>query len=87
MPTPSIAQLRQATETDLITAHDSLAKDTVSGVKYYLDELARREQNRQAETMLGYTGAMLKYTRLMALLTGIVTVATIVSVIAIFLNK
>ena len=48
-----------------------LAENTVAGVNYYLDEIARRENKRQQETMIRLTWAI-------AGMTLVVTIATIV---------
>ncbi len=67
---------------ELIRLHDAKAKTTEAGVQYYLDELARRDNNRQSEHML-------KLTKVITWLTVIITVLTIANVIlvAIALKK
>jgi hypothetical protein len=59
-------------DAELIAGHDHLAGSTVVGVNYYLNELARRDQDRQTQTML-------RYTRWITLMTGVIVVATILS--------
>ncbi|MEU8419904.1 hypothetical protein AB0C15_03395 [Micromonospora sp. NPDC048835] len=44
-----IADLRKATDDDLIAEHDRLAQQTVPGTAYYTDELERRERRRAIE--------------------------------------
>jgi hypothetical protein len=93
MATPTIAKLRQMSDSELITMHDRLAPSTSTGVAYCLDELSRRDQLQQAKTMLEcteqmltHTSKMLTYTRWLTWLTIAVTVATIVNLTAIFLR-
>ena len=40
------AELRAASDAELIEAHDRMARITVVGTSYYLDELNRRENER-----------------------------------------
>ena len=70
----SLKELRSLPDEELIKIHDHLAQSTVAGVNYYLQELARRDQNVQTE-------AMLKLTRWITWMTGIVTLATIINLI------
>ena len=72
--TRSIRELRGASEKELIQEHDELAKNTLPGVDYYLNELARRESARQQATMIRLTYAI-------AAMTLVVTVATIVNLL------
>ena len=72
--TRSIRELRDTTDDVLIRDHDVLAESTVVGVDYYLDELARRESARQQARMIKLTYAI-------AVMTLIVTIATIVNLI------
>ena len=46
-----IADLRATSDEELISEHDSHAKDTVVGTQYYLDELNRRAAERSTEAM------------------------------------
>ena len=73
MAAPNISELRQMTDEQLIATHDGLAPDVLVGLQYYIDELSRRNQSKQTE-------AMLRYTRWIAGMTFIVTLATIVNV-------
>lgn len=47
----SLADLRRLRDAELIERHDAEAENTVVGVNYYLDELARRESKRQLNTV------------------------------------
>jgi hypothetical protein len=80
MGAPKIAELRKMSDDGLIAAHDQIADQGQPGVSYYLGELARRDQVRQAEQMLGYT-------RRIEWMTLVVTVATIVNVVIAFLHR
>ena len=72
----SIEQLRKLTDDEVIALHDTVATHTQVGVQFYLDEINRREQNKQ-------TDLMVKYTRLMLWLTIFVAALTVVNVIAV----
>lgn len=74
MTAPKLKELRDMDEDDLIAAHDRVANRTEPAVNYYLSELARRDQSRQ-------TKQMLKYTNLIFIMTGIITIATIINVV------
>ncbi len=69
---PSIANLRAMSDEELIALHDADAKYTLVGVAYYLDELTRRQQERQTREMVRLTWAI-------AALTLVVTIATLVN--------
>lgn len=66
-----IADLRAASDEELIAAHDELAAHTVPGVNYYLEELARREVGRRERRMERLTVVIL-----------VLTVANVAAVIA-----
>lgn len=70
----SLEELRSIPTSELIKRHDKLAESTVVGVEYYLNELARRDQNSQ-------TAAMLRLTRCIAVMTGVMVMATIANVV------
>ncbi len=65
----SINELRAATDEQLISEHDEAARNTVIGTGYYLDELNRRETAKQ--------------TKVMVVLTGVITVLTVVNTAAV----
>jgi len=69
-----IKELREMTDEQIIKEHDDLAQQTSHnnlGLNYFINELQRREQNRQTETMLLYTRRMLWLTVFVALLTAV----------------
>lgn len=70
----SIKILRELSDDILIQRHDERAKSTTVGTNHYLAELARRDQDKQ-------TKAMLKYTWWITLMTGIMTISTIINII------
>lgn len=78
MPVPPIlSKLRSLSDEELIREHDEYVTTHTgiyTDVRYYLDELARRESSAQQ-------GAMLGYTKQIRCMTVIVTIATIVNVI------
>ena len=57
--TKSLGELRRTTDEELIAEHDKAAPSTVGGVGYYLDELARRDAQRQGDRMEHLTRVML----------------------------
>ena len=66
--------LRSLSDTELIKKHDRLAASTGVGIKYYLQELARRDQDKQ-------TRAMLSYTKWITIMTLAISVLTIINVL------
>ena len=70
----SLKQLRGIDIEELISEHDKLAEHLVPSVNYYLEEISRRDQDKQ-------TKAMLSYTKYIFWFTAIVTIATIVNII------
>lgn len=89
MVAPKIAQLRRMSDDDLIAKHDEAVDKVGSepGVSYYLEELARRGQVRQADDMLGYTRRMDRMTLVVTIATIINLMATIVNVVIAFLRR
>jgi len=75
----SVRQLREMSDDELMQLHDGEMINTVVGTAHYLGELRHREIARQ-------TNAMLQLTKVIAWLTGVVTVATVVNVIVFILN-
>ena len=69
----SLSGLRSLTDDELVKKHDDQAKTTVVGIQYYLDELNRRYQERQ-------TKSMLRFTKHIAVMTLVVTLATLINV-------
>ncbi len=61
---------------EIITKHDNLAGHTQPGVNHYLQEMYRRDQDRQ-------TRQVLLYTRWITWMTMIITALTIVNVLAV----
>jgi len=74
----SIEQLRKLTDDEIIALHDRVANNTVVGVQFFLDEINRREQNKQTDLMVKYTKQMLWLTVFVAALTVINVIAVIV---------
>jgi len=75
MSVPNFAGLRALSDEQLIALHDESAVNVDSAsVQYCLQELARRDTDRQ-------TAQMLLLTKVMALLTVVITVLTIVNVV------
>lgn len=78
MSVPKIKELRELPDEALIAAHDKQAEHVQPGISYYLDELARRNQSRQTETML-------RYTKYIVWMTAVVTAATIINLVIAYL--
>ena len=79
----SLKTLREMSEEKLINLHDQAAESKVTDVSYYLDELARRSQNKQTETIIKQTETMLLYTKKMLWMTVFIAILTVVNVIAV----
>lgn len=69
----TLEELRSIPTADLIQRHDKEAKNTSVGVRYYLEELARRDQAASTTTMV-------RLTRWIAGMTVVMALATIVNV-------
>jgi methionyl-tRNA formyltransferase len=80
----TVKELRIISDEEIIKLHDKLAQNADESVDYCLNELARRHQNRQTETMLSYTKEVRSYTRYIMIMTGIVTLATIINLAVAF---
>lgn len=78
----TLKELRGLSEEELITRHDNHAKNTGVGVKHYLAELARRDQDNQTGTMLSFT----KWITIMTLAILIFTAINVV-VAVLFITK
>ena len=48
----TIGQLQKLSDEDLIKEHDLIAKTTVVGTQYYMNELDRRSKERNEQAML-----------------------------------
>lgn len=68
----TIAELQLLSDAELIAQHDTLSQGSNVGIRYYLDELARRRVDRQS--------------RLMLRLTWLIAALTVVNVIAVIAN-
>jgi hypothetical protein len=67
--TEMLAELRALSDAEISRRHDQQAKDTVPSVNHYLQEIYRRDQNRQTVEMLDHTRAVRWMTWFMAALT------------------
>lgn len=64
-----ISYLRKMTDAQLEAQYDGIAATTQVGLNHYLTEINRRNQERQTETMLGYTRQIRGMTRVITILT------------------
>jgi hypothetical protein len=71
---PSVRRLRAASDDELIATYDEIAKNTVVGTAFYLEELQRREAMRISRSMWRLTWWIFGFT-------AVVTVATVVNVV------
>ena len=69
----TLEQLREMSDDDLVRAHDRLAPSFTAVPKDYRDELYRRNQERQ-------TNSMLRFTKCITIMTVAITIATLVNV-------
>ena len=76
----SLRDLRAMPESELIDKHDRLAKNTAIGINHYLNELARRDQEK-------HTKDMKKFTCWITIMTFIITIFTAFNVILFVINK
>lgn len=76
----TLKELRSLSDEELVVRHDELARQTQVGVQHYLSELARRDQDRQ-------TKAILRYTIWIAIMTIIMTIATLLNVFVFLYSK
>jgi len=73
----SYQQLRNLPDEDLIAFHDQTAMNTSVGVTYALDELARREAQRQTKELIAYTNQIRWFTIAVAIFTVINVVVAV----------
>ncbi len=74
MAAHTIEQLRALTMEQLVLEHDRIAPRTELGISYYLNEIARRELDKQSKDML-------LFTKQIGRMTGIITVATLINLV------
>ena len=75
----SLSALQNLSDEEVVRRHDEQAKTTFVGIDYFLSELNRRYQKRQADSMR-------RFTMLIAIMTLVVTTATIINVVIAVLN-
>jgi hypothetical protein len=75
MHTLTIAKLRAMSDDQLIEEFDAMGRGVGLSMSYCLDELARRNNSRQTE-------AILAYTRQLRTMTILVTLFTLINVLA-----
>ena len=69
MASYTLKELRSITVDELVKRHDEQAGRTEVGVSYYLEELARRDQERTNRVLIGLTVALTVLTLVIAILT------------------
>ena len=70
----SYNELKDTSDNEIIRLHDESAKNTCVGIKYYLEELHRREQDKNTQIMVNCTVKITYMTVAMLLMTGIMVV-------------
>ncbi|MGA7672674.1 MAG: hypothetical protein WBW04_19810 [Nitrolancea sp.] len=76
----TFAELREMTDDQLIAEHDSLAPTGGVGFGYYLDELSRRQTERQTDRMLQLAQSMASLTRYIFVLTVVNVILVAVTI-------
>jgi hypothetical protein len=64
-----LEDLRRLSDDELIRRHDQQAMNTVVGIDYYLNELARRDTARQTATIRRLTWTIFAFTVVIAVVT------------------
>lgn len=77
----SLKDIRGLSDGQLIEEHDNCAASTANHIHYFLEEIKRRDQNRQTETIIKYTRQMLILTVIIAILTVANVAVVIVQVL------
>lgn len=77
----TIQELRSMSDDELISRHDAGAKQTLVGTQHYLNELARRDLDRQTGAMLDYTKQVVDYTKQVRNFTIAIVILTVVNVV------
>jgi hypothetical protein len=78
---PQVARLRAMSDEELVAQLDRIAEHTQVGSQFYLDELRRRETDRQTAAMLRFTNTIRRLTWVIAVLTVVLTMLTAVSLL------
>ncbi len=74
----TIEALRKLSDEEVITLHDNVATYTQVGVQFYLDEINRREQNKQTALMVKFTAKIFWLTIFIAMLTVVNVIVVII---------
>ena len=82
MPLPTYSELRNMAESEIIAKFDKeISPQYTPATEFYLNELFRRSQEKQATESSQQTNAVLRFTKWVAILTLIVTLATIINIV------
>ena len=65
----TLKELRSLHIEELVVLHDEAAEHTIVGTGYYLDELARRDQERANKILIRLTWALVALTVVLTMLT------------------
>jgi hypothetical protein len=95
MSIPTFKELRESTDEKLIENIRNLSSIThVAGVgseavegQIYLNELVRRDQEKETGIIVRYTKVMVRYTKYMTVMTGLMLVLTVILVVRDFLVR
>lgn len=79
-------QIQAMTDEEIIERYNAVADQTTVGLNWWQDELHRRHLSRQAKQIQDDSTTLRQLTWMIAILTMVVTVATIVNVLAISLQ-
>lgn len=70
----SYNELKNTPDSEIIRLHDESAKNTCVGIRHYLDELHRREQDKNTQIMVDCTVKIKQMTVVMLLFTAIMII-------------
>jgi predicted transcriptional regulator len=80
---PTFARLQETSDEELVAQLDRIARTTMVGTEFYLDELARRSSAHQTAIIVRSTETIRRLTWWIAGLTAIVAVLTAVSAVVV----
>ena len=80
----TFAELTRLSENDLIAKHDQMVEHVETDVNYYLEELRHRRMERLVKEQSHIAAKMERFTKWVAAMTCVVTVATIFTAVVSF---
>lgn len=80
---PRLSELRSMSDEELVRKYDGAAQHTVVGTAYYMDEIHRRQVERQNETMISLTRSINRLTWVIA---GVTVIAILIAAASLVMN-